>query len=65
MNGSGSAEKDDPESFIIVNSVLSDTNGGMHTVCSGPLDTSFFHANIDEFNSENEVEEHTGYENAS
>ena len=62
MNGSGSAGKDDPEWFIIVNPVLSDTNGGIHAVCSSPLDTSFADTNMDEFNSENEVEEHIEYE---
>ena len=32
-NGSGLAGRDDPEWFIIVNPVLSDTNGGINAVC--------------------------------
>ena len=50
------AGRDDPELFIIVNPVLSDTNGGINAVCSGPLDTSLVDTNMNEFNSENEVE---------
>ena len=56
-NGSGLAGRNDPEWFIIVNPVLSDTNGGINAVCSGPLDTSLVDTNMDEFNSENEVGE--------
>ena len=56
-NGSRSAGRNDPEWFIIVNPVLSDTNGGINAVCSGPLDTSLVDTNMDEFNSENEVGE--------
>ena len=47
MNGSGSAGKDDPEWFIIVNPALSDTNGDIHTVCLGPLDTLFADTNME------------------
>ena len=56
-NGSELAGKDDPEWFIIVNPILSDTNGGINAVCSGPLDALLVDANVDEFNSEKEVGE--------
>ena len=36
-----------------------DANGGINSVCSGPLDTSPVDTNMDEFNSENEVGEDT------
>ena len=36
-NGSYLAGKDEPEWFIIENSFLSDTNGGINAVCSGPI----------------------------
>ena len=65
QNGSGLAGRDDPECFIIVNPVLSDTNGGINAVYSGPLDTPLVNTNMDEFNSENEVGEHIEYNDAS
>ena len=64
-NGSRLAGRDDPQWFIIVNPVLSDTNGGINAVCSGPLDTSLVDTNMNEFNSENEVGEDTEYNDAS
>ena len=56
-NGSRLAGRNDPEWFIIVNPVLSYTNGSINAVCSGPLNTSLVDTNMDEFNSENEVGE--------
>ena len=46
-NGSGLAGRDDPEWFIIITPVLSDTNGGFNPVCSGPLHTSLVDTNMD------------------
>ena len=57
--------KVDPEWFIIVNVVLSDTYGGISAVCSGPLDASLADTNMDEFNSKNEVAEEIEYDDAS
>ena len=54
-----------PEWFIIVNPVLSDTNGGINAVCSGPSDTSLVDTNMDELNSENKVEEDIEYNDVS
>ena len=64
-NGSELSAKVDPEWFIIVSVVLSDTYGGINAVCSGPLDTSLADTNLDGFNSKNEVAEEIEYNDAS
>ena len=64
-NGSGLAQRNDPECFVIINLVLSDTNGGINAVCSGPLDTSLVDTNMDEFIIKNKVGEDIKYNDAS
>ena len=64
-NGPGLAGRDDPEWFIIVTPVLSDTNGGINAVCSGPFDTLLVGTNIDEFNIQNGVREDIEYNGTS
>lgn len=58
-NGSGLAGNDDFDRFIIVNPILSYTNGDINAACSGPLDTSLANTNMDEFNNKNKVGEVT------
>ena len=64
-NGTGLDQRNDPELFIIINPVLSDTNGYNITVFSGPLDTSLVDTNMDEFNSKNKAEEDIEYNDSS
>ena len=64
-NGSGLDQRNDPELFIMINPVLSDTNGHIITVCSCPLDTSLVDTNMDEFNSKNEAAEDIEYNDSS
>ena len=53
------------EKTFIINVVLSDTNGGINAVCSGPLDTSLVDTNMDEFIIKNKVGEDIKYNDAS
>ena len=53
------------EKTFIINLVLSDTNGGINAVCSGPLDTSLVDTNMDEFIIKNKVGEDIKYNDAS
>ena len=64
-NGFGLAGRDEPEWFIIANPVLSDINGRINAICSCPLDTPLIDTNMDEVNSENEIEEDVEYNDAS
>ena len=64
-NGSGLDQRNDPELFIMINPVLSDTNGHIITVCSGPLDTSLVDTNMDELSSKNEAAEDIEYNDSS
>ena len=56
-NGSGLVQRNEPECCVIINLVLSNTNGGINAVCSGPLDTSLVNTNMDEFIIKNKVGE--------
>ena len=53
------------EKTFIISLVLSDTNGGINAVCSGPLDTSLVDTNMDEFIIKNKVGEDIKYNDAS
>ena len=64
-NASGLVQRNDPECFVIINQVLSNTNGGINAICSGPLDTSLVNTNMDEFIIKNKVGETIKYNDAS
>ena len=57
--------EDDLEWSITINPDLLDTNSGINTVCSGPLDVSFVDTNREEFYNENEVGEDIEYDDVS